>query len=347
MKITHFVWSFNTGGIETMLIDITACQASQGHDVRLVVINTDYDPTLLAKVAPKVRVTLMHRTPGGRNPWFLAEINILAMKSDVVHCHQANMIPLFAPWTHRKIVLTVHSILNSIGRIPSRIRVVAISCEVANYIKESNHKSRTSIVPNGLPCHLIPFTDHTNFDTSSQFRIVQVARLKSSYKRQDLLIEAIAALRCQGISNVSVDFIGEGESEHELRELARALGVDRQVNFLGCRTREYIYSHLADYHLMVHSMRQEGFGLSVAEAMVAGLPVLVPDSGALCSLTCGSTLGSTFKSDDAQACAAAISSIMNHYDSALAKIRAARLHILNNFTIQRQVEEYLRIYRGA
>lgn len=38
MDIAHIVWSFRTGGIENMLVNIMACQADDRHDVSLFVV---------------------------------------------------------------------------------------------------------------------------------------------------------------------------------------------------------------------------------------------------------------------------------------------------------------------
>ena len=53
------------------------------------------------------------------------------------------------------------------------------------------------------------------------------------------------------------------------------LNLEKHVRFLGNQSREYVYSHLKDYDLFVQPSRFEGFGLTVAEAMAACVPVLV------------------------------------------------------------------------
>ena len=47
--------------------------------------------------------------------------------------------------------------------------------------------------------------------------------------------------------------------------------------FLVKQTQDYVAAHLTDYDLFVQPSRWEGFGLTVAEAMAAGVPVLVSE----------------------------------------------------------------------
>lgn len=348
MDITHIVWSFHTGGVETMLIDIMACQSSAGHHVCLIVVNDDYDPTLLARIPRHVRVELLHRRPGTRNPLHAVKLNSLVLCADIIHCHRPNIVQMLLPPLRFKTVVTVHSFQHLPECFPFVHRMVAVSHEVADDLRRQGYKHDIDVVHNGLPCSMIPYNAPGGYSPASAttFKIVQVGRLMAPTKGQDLLLHALGILRSQGINSVSVDFIGEGESEADLRSLAEELGVAERVSFLGCRSRHYIYAHLSDYHLMVHPARHEGFGLAVAEGMLAGLPVLVSQCGPLCSLVSGDRYGTTCRCDDADDCACMISSIMAHYDRALTKTAGARQHIADNYSMQRQVDAYQRIYQG-
>lgn len=96
-----------------------------------------------------------------------------------------------------------------------------------------------------------------------------VARL-SPEKGVDVLLHAI-----KDLPNVTLDIIGEGRSENELKELAKALG-DR-VRFLG--RRNDVRSLYASYDALVLPSREhDPFGLVAAEAMMAGIPAVVTDA---------------------------------------------------------------------
>ena len=66
MKILHLIFSFNVGGAETMLIDIIN-QQIQKHKVALLIINNQYNETLIRKINSKVDIILLNRIPKSRN----------------------------------------------------------------------------------------------------------------------------------------------------------------------------------------------------------------------------------------------------------------------------------------
>ena len=108
MRIVHLVWSFTTGGIETMLVDIVNEQVKLC-DVKLFVINDHYNKALLHTIDPKVKVILFKRKPGSKNLVPLARLNLSLLKyrPNIIHCHQANLAKVL--WFLWRKVLTIHN----------------------------------------------------------------------------------------------------------------------------------------------------------------------------------------------------------------------------------------------
>ena len=111
------------------------------------------------------------------------------------------------------------------------------------------------------------------------------------------------------------------------------------------RDREYIYSHLKDYDLMCHPARYEGFGLTVAEGIAAMLPVLVSDEGGPFEIIEHGKLGTAFKMESVDDCAAKIEHIYRNYQEALALTRAAYDKVKTCYSIERMVAEYIDYYK--
>ena len=109
MKITHIIYSFNTGGAETMLVDIINEQVLK-IDVNLVIINDSYNKELVQQIDNKIKVYFINRKEGSRNPFSVIKLNALlyCLNADIIHCHNHNIIPLFLSIFRRKAVLTLH-----------------------------------------------------------------------------------------------------------------------------------------------------------------------------------------------------------------------------------------------
>lgn len=65
---------------------------------------------------------------------------------------------------------------------------------------------------------------------------------------------------------------GSGPDENDLRELSRALGIEKQIHFLGFRTDVKELLNAAD--VFVLTSKQEGLARSLMEGMASGLPCI-------------------------------------------------------------------------
>ena len=97
-----------------------------------------------------------------------------------------------------------------------------------------------------------------------------------------LLLGATRRVKDLG-NNVMLTVAGNGEPSYlkEMRILARRLRIEKQVNFLGFVDGEDKHRCLAEADVFVLPSYQENFGVAVAEAMAAGLPVIISDQVAL------------------------------------------------------------------
>ncbi|MEJ5364733.1 MAG: glycosyltransferase family 4 protein [Desulfosoma sp.] len=110
------------------------------------------------------------------------------------------------------------------------------------------------------------------------FRLVMVARLTFTDKRQDLLIQALSLL---GDANVELHLVGDGPNRHRLVDLAEELKVRDRTFFHGFIDQEKVQDILLNSHLFCISTNNEGLCKSVIEAMSIGLPVVASDVGSL------------------------------------------------------------------
>ena len=344
MRIVHCIYSFNTGGAETMLIDIVNEQVKT-EEVILMIVNDSFDDSLIKRVDGRVHVILMKRRPNSRSLWPIIRLNLLLLKlhPEIIHIHNSTLAAIIFPFPWSKMFMTVHDL-----HIPLKHYLKKVKClfAISEAVKDDILKQgigKVVTIPNGIVIDEIEKRDVHLWNAS--FRIVQVARLEALKKGQDILIKAIAVLRKRGINNIHVDFIGSGTSEIALKELSEKLGVMDQISFCGLRDRRYIYAHLKDYDLMCHPARYEGFGLTVAEAMAAKLPVLVSNEGGPYEIIEKGKYGYAFKMEDVDDCAEQIEYIYKYYTSALQKTEAAYQHVVENYSVEKMVQCYVAQYK--
>ena len=104
-----------------------------------------------------------------------------------------------------------------------------------------------------------------------------VGRL-SPEKGQTVLLRALPAVLA-AFPEATCVLAGEGPAREELESEARVLGIRERVVFLGYRRD--VPDVLAALDLFVQPSRYEGFGLSLLEAMAAGLPVVASRVGGI------------------------------------------------------------------
>lgn len=344
MKIVHLIFAFNTGGSETMLVDIANEQVKQA-EVSVIIINKTYNKILLNKIDKKVKIYFINRIESSKNPFPVYKLNILLLKLEatVLHCHNHNIIPLILPWLKKKAFLTLHCI-----GIPSKYltqyhRLFAISESVKKDVA-SRTKITSVVVYNGISTKKISIKQ--DYTINDNFKIIEVGRLDHSIKGQHLAIKALHLLKEKGISNIQLDLIGEGNSEPYLRELVEKYDLSNQVNFLGLKDREYIYSHLMDYDLLIQPSLFEGFGLTVAEGMAAKLPILVSDIDGPMEIIEQGKFGFHFRSGDPKKIVEQILYLTSHYKSKELelKVEESYKHAIEYFDIKKTAMNYIKNY---
>lgn len=343
MKILHIIYSLNTGGTETMLVDIVNEQIKT-EEVTLIIINDDINEDLINNIDKNVRIFCLNRKPKSRSLLPFLKLNwiIWKEKPDAIHAHYISILKILLPQICHNIYVTVHALRFSLEYVERAKCIFAISEAVKeDIIRRGNHQVK--VIANGICIDNIS-QRKASWNEPNIFRIIQVASLREK-KGQDILIEAISILKARGINNVVVDFIGTGITENILKELVQKRGLDGNINFLGLRNRTYIYNHLKDYDLMCHPAREEGFGLSVAEGIAARLPVLVSDEGGPYEIIKEGELGYTFKMEDEVDCADKIEYIMKNYVEAKSKTDEAFLHVKKNYSVERMVKEYIEAFK--
>lgn len=134
---------------------------------------------------------------------------------------------------------------------------------------------RVHVVPNGIDAAAFRFDPAARAAVRARLGLPAgavvvggVGRLVPG-KRFDTLVRVCAAL-----PGVRLLLVGDGPERGALRTLAGRLGSSGRVHLAGERTAGELAGLLAAMDVFVSPSGEEAFGLSVLEAMAAGLPVL-------------------------------------------------------------------------
>ena len=348
MRIAHLLWGLGTGGIENMLVDIVNQQVD-GNDISLIVINDMLDSSIVNRLDKRIRIYCCHRNLKSKNPLPLLKLNyyLRKVRPEIVHVHYDKIARLvLGKWT---MVRTIHNTTNNFAESRYFKACYAISKAVEDEWRQAG--KQTVLVENGIPCERIN-SERNGLFNDGLMHFVQVSRLYVKQKGQDILLNALAVIRKQNLcaTNFKMHFVGDGSSREMLQELATTLGVDDLVVFEGNRPREWVYDNLCNFDLFIQPSRYEGFGLTVAEAMVARVPVLSSNiEGPVEIMTVGEgdaarLLGYTFESENADDLARQIADfVRSGRDDE--RIEFGRRHVMQNYSIKKTAMLYLDEYR--
>lgn len=162
--------------------------------------------------------------------------------------------------------------LPSPARIEGADSVIAVSNAVARQLRGA----RVEIVYPGV----LPFPPSWPTSTSSTNRgrpiVIGTACRLVPVKGLNRLLQSVATL-LKGRGEIRLEIAGSGPLRGELERLAVELGIASSVTFLGWR--QDIGRAMSGWDVYVQTSLDEGIGVSVLEAMAAGLPVVATDVG--------------------------------------------------------------------
>lgn len=350
MIIFHLYYDLMMAGIQTMLVNIANEQVRMGHQVKLLILNNAIDKSLRKSLDDKIEMVCLGRKRNGKNIFPILKLNayLYTHKFDMLHIHNPRLSRFIKiPIDQQQKCCTQHCLCNGVldsDFLHNFEHIFAISDAVRNDIKEKYNQNATTVY-NGITASVFK-SDGVKKNVDGKFHIVQVGRFNIAVKGQDISINALAKLKGKASKEIVLDFIGDnsGKDGDFIKHLAEDLKVSDSVNFLGLKNQEYIADHLCEYDLFLQPSRKEGFGLTVAEAMAAKIPLLVSDVPGPMDVISNGKYGFYFKSEDVKDCADKILSIINgEYD--LNRITESAFHrVIDKFDVSATAKQYVEKY---
>ncbi|MDD1783945.1 glycosyltransferase family 4 protein [Enterovibrio sp. ZSDZ35] len=219
---------------------------------------------------------------------------------------------------------------------------------VDQLLSDGANDNRCKVIPNGIDTDTLlsqPVEDirKTLQLPSDAFIAMSVCSLIHR-KGVDLLIDACRKLRAMRLP-IHFVVIGEGEERAALEEQIAHHNLQSHVHLIGERDNVVgLMRGSAD--ICVSAAREEVFGLTLAEAGLARLPVVAPLVGGIPSVIENNVTGKLIQPEDAHAIAQAIYHLYTNQDQRVAMGRAGYQRVMTHFTIEAHTAEFESLYQS-
>jgi len=181
-------------------------------------------------------------------------------------------------------------------------------------------------------------------DCSDGAKNILYAGRMDPYKNLATLVKALDAARKQASFPVSLTIVGGIDPRYPaVPAMVKELGLENAVKWTGYVPDEDLVFLYQNCDILVHPSRYEGFGLTVAQAMAAGLPVISSNAGPLPEVI--GDAGIMLDPDDVAGFAARIFEVLST-PSLAQELRDKGLARATRFNWADTTAEILRIYRS-
>lgn len=270
MRILHVVHSDAFYGVERYVSTLAVAQAAMGDEVTVIGGN----PHAMGRALASGKV---HFADGDSVPALLGSL-LRWRHADVIHAHMTDAelaaVSARTAFSRRSCVVATRHFAqrrggSRIGRLAAPLIGAGLDGQISisRFVAERIEGDSVVILP-GVP---LPETADVE-----QEPVILVAQRLEQEKSTHVAVRAFAAsgLARQGWR---LRFAGDGRLRTELQSLSERLGVSAATDFLG--RRDDVPHLMACSSILLASAPAEPFGLTVVEAMAAGLPVVAARAG--------------------------------------------------------------------
>lgn len=303
MRILHIIPRLNKGGAERLCLDIcNQLQKCDGVQVRLITFSDENHYPFLAEnldwqvIPASVQLSIFHQNA----------LNIDALQKaiedfapDVIHTHlfEAEIVSRSCNYPQAKWFSHCHDNMRQFHNFGvktlfnkqlltnyferrylfSRYEAnggntfIAISHDTERYFRKTARKYNVQLLPNAIDYE--KFHRDNDRQPNTKLRLVNVGSLNTN-KNQVFLINVAKILTDKGVV-FDLKLVGEGQDYEMLKQRVETLGLQKNVSLCGNVDNVEDYLHESD--VCVHSSLSEALGLTIIEAMAAGLPVVTLD----------------------------------------------------------------------
>lgn len=280
------------GGIQVVVGELARGMASRGHHVEVfahagrgaAAETARQDGVVVHRFRVPVPARDLHVAPG-----MLVALRRRRRQFDVVHAHNFHALPalgaavagmrplVFTPYYHG----AGHSRSARMAHIVYRpaTRILFRACAHIACVSAAEARALTLDFPDiASPVSVVSAgVDITSFQGVAPFGsktdIVLVVGRIEPYKQFDRVALAAKFLP----RGTRVVMVGDGSARPSIERLVQQHGLEERVGFVGRASDEDLHRWFSTASVLVSMSRHESFGLTVVEALAAGVPVVASD----------------------------------------------------------------------
>ena len=271
---------------------------------------------------------------------------------EIVHAHMARDYPLAslaAGGERPRLVLTRHVLfpMGKLHKLTRRrvARVIAVSEAVAASLREQNifDDAQIAVVRHGID--LERFQSVVARNDTKMLRVGMLGEL-SPVKGQKEFMRAAAMIAGK---RTDVEFIiagrdnsAEGEYRRELMQSIESAGLTERISII--ESRIDVAEFLAQLDVFVSASSSEAFGLAIAEAMAAGVPVVATASDGAREIITDAQTGRLVPINDVDELAKRIGELLDDSAERTRLADNARNKAAEAFSLPRMIAETEAVY---
>lgn len=277
----------------------------------------------------------------------------------IIQAHVARDYPLAALAARRSsahLILTRHVLfpMNRAHKLTLRRtdRVIAVSQAVADRLRAQRifGEDKIVLIHNGIDVDRFARGREDRFtrnkDANQKLRVGMIGHL-APIKGQEDFIHA-AAIVCRQRRDVEFVIAGEdksrsGEHRRSIETLIAELNLEQHVSLIGWV--DDVARLLPNFDLFVSPARSEPFGLSIIEAMAAGVPVIATASEGARELIDDQQTGRLVPIGNSEALADAISGLLADSELRERLSAEAQRRVRDRFSLERMLDATEDVYR--
>ncbi len=146
---------------------------------------------------------------------------------------------------------------------------------------------------------------------------------------------------------IQFEIIGDGPERQRMLYTIQDLGLEKNVTLLGKLEPEAVRNRLQQADIFLLSSLSEGISNAVLEAMACGLPIVTTDCGGMREAVTDGVEGFVVPVRDPGAMAKRIQQLAESAELRAEMGRAARLRAENDFKIEDQIRQFIKLFEEA